>query len=99
MSGDYRTNATLTVANVRYTILYPFIAAHATVPPVFDGTVDGCARVSGPILKTDQLSAQLQLSRLELQTRPRTSPTGGPPNKRVEFHNHGPISVGLSKSV
>ncbi len=98
LGGDYPTRATLTFANIRYGNIAPLIAADPAVRPSFDALVEGKASLNGPVLKTDDLVARLQLDRLELQTQPQGSPTGAPANRRVTFRNEGPVIAALDHS-
>ena len=98
LGGDYNTRANLTFANIRYANLEPFIAADPSIRPSFDALVEGKASLSGPALRTDDLTAQLQLDRLEVQTQPQGSPTGAPPARSVAFHNEGPVIIALDHS-
>ncbi len=99
LTGDYPVNASLTFSNIRYSNVAPFFSSEPSVQPSFDALVEGQASVNGPVLKTDQLNAKVQLNRLELQTLPHVSPTGAPPGKTVQFQNDGPIIVALNRSV
>ncbi|MFL6450330.1 MAG: translocation/assembly module TamB domain-containing protein [Bryobacteraceae bacterium] len=98
LAGDYQTQASLTFGNIRYSNLAPFIESDPAIRPAFDAMVDGKASLNGPLLKTDALSARLQVDQLEFVTRPKGSPTGGPATRTVTFHNEGPIVVALNHS-
>ena len=98
LAGDYQTQASLTFGNIHYSNLAPFIEADPAIRPAFDATVEGKASLNGPLLKTDALSARLQLDQLQFVSRPKGSPTGAPPTRRVDFHNEGPIVVALNHS-
>jgi len=98
LSGDYVTSANLTFSGVRYLNLAPFIESDPAVKPLFDAFVDGEASVNGPLLNTDALNGRLQLTRLEATTSPQSSATGGPPTRKVDFHNDGPITIALNRS-
>lgn len=99
LTGDYPTSAKLSFANIRYENIAPFISTDPDIRPSFDALVEGSASMNGPLLKTDNLVAQLRLDRLEAQTSRMNSPTGGPPGRAVAFHNNGPIVVRLDHSV
>ena len=98
LSGNYVTSANLTFANVTYANLVPLIGADPDIRPGFDAVVEGTASLNGPVLQPDNLTSRLQLTHLEAQTLPQGSPTGGPPTRRVDFHNEGPITVDLKNS-
>jgi translocation and assembly module TamB len=98
LQGDYNTRANLIFTNVRYGNIEPFVATDPAIRPSFDALVEGKASINGPVLKTDDLAAQLQLDRLEVQTQPQGSPTGAPPSRRVTFHNEGPVILTLDHS-
>ncbi|HSU30777.1 MAG TPA: translocation/assembly module TamB domain-containing protein [Bryobacteraceae bacterium] len=99
LTGNYPVNARLSFANIHYDNLAPFISTDPSIRPSFDALVEGDASVNGPLLNTDNLAAQLRLTRLEAQTSRRNSPTGGPPGRAVGIHNNGPIIVRLNHSV
>ncbi len=94
LTGDYQTTASLTFGNIHYSNLAPFIEADPAVKPAFDAVVQGKASLNGPLLRTDDLAARLQLDQLQFVTRPQGSPTGAPPTRTVDFHNDGPIRGG-----
>lgn len=99
LTGDYPVRASLTFSNIRYSNLAPFISSDTEAEPGFDALIEGQATVNGPILKTDALTARLELSTLQAQTVPRRSATGGPPGRAVVLHNSGPIVIALNHSV
>ncbi|MBV9038482.1 MAG: translocation/assembly module TamB domain-containing protein, partial [Acidobacteriaceae bacterium] len=98
LQGDYNTRANLTFSNIRYSNIAPLISTEPAIRPIFDALVEGQASLNGPALDTDRLMARLQLDRLEVQTRPRGSPTGAPPSRAVAFRNEGPVIVALDHS-
>ncbi len=98
LTGEYQTEASLTFGNIRYSNLAPFIEADPAVRPLFEAVVEGKASLKGPLLRTDGLTARLQLDQLQFVTRPKGSPTGGPATRTVDFHNDGPIVVALNNS-
>ena len=99
LSGDYPTRASLSFANIRYENIAPFLSADNTQPPGVDALVEGKASLNGPVLKADDLTARLQLDRLEVRSVPRGSPTGAPPVRTVAFKNEGPVMVALKNSA
>jgi translocation and assembly module TamB len=99
LTGDYPVNATLTFANIRYVNITPFLLTEPGVRPEFDALVEGQAAVHGPILNTDALSGRLELSHLQAQTLPHSTPTGGPAVQAVTIRNQGPILLSLNHDV
>jgi translocation and assembly module TamB len=99
LAGEYNTRASLTFAGIKYSNIAPFISTDPTVKPSFDADVAGQANVTGPLLNTDLLNAQLQLSTLDVHTLPQPTPTGAPPRPAVDVHNDGPVIVALNHSV
>ncbi|MFL6416911.1 MAG: translocation/assembly module TamB domain-containing protein [Bryobacteraceae bacterium] len=98
LAGDYQTQATLTFGNIHYSNLAPFIEGDPAVRPAFDAVVEGKASLNGPLLRTDALTARLQLDQLQFVTRPKGSPTGAPATRSVDLHNEGPIVIALNHS-
>lgn len=98
LTGDYLTHAKLTFANIRYANIAPFVESDPEVKPTFDALVEGNASLDGPVMRTDDLTAGLQLDRLELRTVPVGSATGAPPIRAVNFQNDGPIRVAYDHS-
>ncbi|HEX4808900.1 MAG TPA: translocation/assembly module TamB domain-containing protein [Bryobacteraceae bacterium] len=101
LTGDYPVRADLTFANIKYSNIAPFLAkANApAAPPQFEALVEGEASVNGPVLNTDNLTAKLQINRLEANNIPNGTPTGAPAGRSVTIHNEGPIIVGLNHMV
>ena len=98
LTGDYTTHAKLSFGNIRYANIAPFVEPDPDIRPSFDALVEGNASVDGPVLRTDDLAARLQLDRLELRTLPTGSVTGAPPNRAVTFQNEGPVTVAFNHS-
>ncbi|MBV9300862.1 MAG: translocation/assembly module TamB domain-containing protein [Acidobacteriaceae bacterium] len=99
LSGDYPLRANLSFANIKYSNIAPFISSEPSVKPSFDALVEGEASVNGPVLKNNDLTGRLQLSRLEMTTVPQESPTGAPPPRALALHNEGPVVIALNHSV
>ncbi len=99
LSGDYPLRANLSFANLRYSNFTPLFNSQGISPVPVDAEVQGDVTVNGPILKPDTLSGRLQLTTLEVETNPQGSPTGGPPARRADLRNQGPIVVALDRSV
>jgi translocation and assembly module TamB len=90
LTGDYPVNAQVTFNNVLYTHLQALLGTTTTASPGFEGATEGRISVSGPVLKTDQMRGELQLTKLSLTTLPQ--PGAG---KSVTIANDGPIGVSL----
>ncbi|HWF46273.1 MAG TPA: translocation/assembly module TamB domain-containing protein [Bryobacteraceae bacterium] len=101
LTGDYPVRADLTFSNIKYSNIAPFLATPNTPsePPSFDALVEGQASVNGPIRNPINLTAKLQLNRLEAHNVSTGSPTGAPPGRSVTIQNQGPIIVGLNRGV
>ncbi|MBV8068953.1 MAG: translocation/assembly module TamB domain-containing protein [Acidobacteriaceae bacterium] len=97
--GSYPVRASVTFANVRYSNLEPLVGAGAGLPTPADALVEGEASIDGPVLAPDNLTGRLQINRFEVMTNPQPSPTGGPPTRKVDFENKGPIILALDHSV
>jgi translocation and assembly module TamB len=97
--GDFPVDAKLSFAGIRYENIAPFISADPAVRPSFDALVEGSASAKGSLLKSEDLSAELRLDRVEVQTSRLNSPTGGAPGRSVAFQNKGAIIVRLNQSV
>ena len=99
LSGDYPMQAKLSFANIRYANLAPYLSSSTGAPPPFDALVEGHLALQGPVLATDELTANLQLDKVDLHTNGLVSPTGAPSARSVELQNEGPIVIGLSHNV
>jgi len=96
LRGDYPINARISFQNVTYQGLAPLLSATApTTPPSFDAGVDGEVTAAGPVMKTDQLQAELNISKLSV----RTIPVPGSTAKPVAIQNDGPIVASLNKGT
>jgi translocation and assembly module TamB len=101
LAGDYPVRADLTFSNIKYSNIAPIVTTPNTPsePPSFDALVEGQASVDGPILNPRDLTAKLQLNRLEAHNISTGSPTGAPTGRSVSIQNQGPIIVGLNQGV
>ncbi len=97
--GDYPTTASLAFGNIRYSNIQPFISTESGPEQLFDGILDGQASVNGPLLKMGDLTGRLQLNRVEVETHPTATPTGGPALREVRLQNQGPIVLTLDRAV
>jgi translocation and assembly module TamB len=92
---DYPTQAEATFKNVRYENLAPILQEYAGMPAPVHGLVEGKASLNGPILNTDLLAANVQLSRLEITSSQRRSTLAKP----VNLQNDRPIVVTFAKNL
>ncbi len=99
LSGDYALRATLSFANIRYSNLAPLIATPTTAPPPYEALVEGSASVNGPLADVDKLAGRLELTNLDVRTKPNASATGSPSLRSVELHNNGPVVVSLNRDI
>jgi translocation and assembly module TamB len=90
LAGDYPVSAQVSFNNILYTHFEPLLSTAVAKRPTFEGATDGRITVNGPLLKTDQMRGNLQLTRLSLTTQP---PPGA--GKSVTIANDGPIAVAL----
>ncbi len=95
LRGDYPVNAQLSFKNITWSRLRDLIGSE---PPgteqTLEAAVDGNATVNGPATKVDELRGTLDLTRLQVSTKPATA--GGRP---ITIVNDGPISLALNRSV
>jgi translocation and assembly module TamB len=94
LGSDYPLTASLNFRNLTYTGLSPLIGG--TSQP-FGATVDGAVNVSGPISRTEDLRATVDLSKVEAHSVPAS--TGRKPRVNLDIHNAGPIDLVLDRSV
>ncbi len=62
-------------------------------PPSWDGVVEGRLDVSGPMKRVADLSAKLQLTKVEVTAAPETA------RQKIALRNNGPIVVSLNRQV
>jgi translocation and assembly module TamB len=94
LADGYPLDAHLNFTGVTWSGLSKFLA---TTAQPFDASLDGQVTVSGPTARTDALSGNLQLTKLEAHS----VATGGAKAPRVKFdvHNDGTIQASLANSV
>jgi translocation and assembly module TamB len=93
LRGDYPVNAQLTFSDVTWSNVQEFLGSQSTsIPATFDAVAAGQVTIAGPATRTDQLSGQLQLTRLQLNT----LPSPGSTQKMIALQNQGPIVVALN---
>jgi len=66
LSGDYPTQAQVTFHNVTWKGLRPLLGSFASEPQDFDAAADGQMTVDGPVLRTGDLRARMELSKAQL---------------------------------
>ncbi len=94
LAGDYPVDAQLTFRDITWTRIADLLGRSTGTAPAFEATTDGQVSVRGPVKKTDQLSANLSMTRLNFTTVPRTG-AGRP----VAIANQGPIQVALDRGT
>jgi translocation and assembly module TamB len=98
LTGDYPIQAKLAFNNIRYSNIRPLLSTDVTEPPKFEALVEGETSVNGPTTNLNRLTAQLQLNRLSLETKPTASVTGGPSTRAVKLQNKNPILLTMSQN-
>ena len=99
LSGAYPINGDLSFQNIRYSNIAPFLSSQLSGPPPFEALVEGKASFKGPMTDVKEMTAALQLNRVDLRTNAKTSPTGAPALRVVELQNNGPIKLALNSEV
>jgi translocation and assembly module TamB len=94
LAGDYPTTAQITIHNVTWKGLQPLLGPAGVDSPDFDAAADGEITMNGPVLRSDAMSARLQLSRVQL-----TAATPGIHSETVTVQNQGPVAVSLDRGV
>jgi translocation and assembly module TamB len=92
LSGNYPVDSQLSFSNASWTRVRDLIGAG---PSGFEAIADGQITARGPILKRDQMSGTLQVSRLRLNT----VSTGIRSSAGVLLQNQGPIAASLDRGV
>jgi translocation and assembly module TamB len=89
LSGNYPVDAQVTFKNVLWTRVAELLGTTGGAQQ-FEAVADGQMTVKGPVLKADQLSGSLAVSRLSVSTIPK--PGGGRP---FTIANQGPVQAAL----
>ncbi len=92
LAGDYPVDARVTFSNAAWTRLRGLLNNAASEPSPFEATTEGDLSISGPVLKTDQLSGAIHLNKLNLTSLPRSAVDK---SKTVAIGNQGPVAVTL----
>ncbi len=88
----YPVNAQLTFNNLLYSRVAKLAGIAQEGQSQVEAATDGQITVNGPILRTDQLKASLQVSRLNITAKARPGDT-----KPVSISNQGPIALTLDR--
>ena len=94
LAGDYPVDAQLTFRDIAWTRIADLLGRSRGTAPAFEATAEGQLSVKGPVLKTDQLSGNLSVTRLNFTTVPRTG-AGRP----ITVTNQGPIQAALDRGT
>ncbi len=96
LNGDYPIDAQLAFSNVAWTRLQDLLGLNNGEPPKVEAVADGQVSVRGAVLKPDQLTGSLQITRLQLNNIPLA---GAGTTHQVVFQNQGPISATLDRNT
>jgi translocation and assembly module TamB len=99
LRGDYQTKADLSFKSLTYAGLRPWLPLTnmQIASTDLDGVMEGSASISGPALKPEELTAKLQIPKLQLAASPR--PGLSTKMSRLTLQNEGPIVLTLNRSV
>ena len=94
MSAEYPLDAHVSFSNANWANLQPLFGSRDTGGSSFNAGADGELTIQGPVLKTDQLSGSLRLTRVEVTpTAPSHSIQGNAPPLQMAIKNAEPVSV------
>ena len=94
LTGDYPLTAQLALHNITWKGLQPLIGPALETSADIDAAADGEVTFNGPVLRTDAITAKLQLSRLQV-----TATSTGRHAETVTVQNQGPVAVSLDHGV
>jgi translocation and assembly module TamB len=95
LTGDYPIDGQVTFSNVALSHIQQLLGPEYSQSSSFEAVADGQVTARGPLMKTDQLTAGLQVTRLQL-----SAISGGfRPANGVLLQNQGPIAVALERGV
>ncbi len=80
--------ATVTISNLRYSNLRPYLSGNSSIQPDFDATLEARASVNGPALKPELLNASIEVPRLEMTTK-----------QGIALKNDGTIALDYSQQT
>ncbi len=92
LAEDYPLDAQLSFTNASWTRVRDLLGAG---PSGVEAVADGQISARGPVLKSDQMGASLQISRLRLNT----ISSGSRSSAGVSLQNQGPIAATLDRGV
>ena len=95
LAGDYPIDAQLTFTNLAWTHVQDLLGPSNQPASAFEAQADGNLTARGPVMKIDQLTAALQLNRLQLNT---VAGASGKANGLL-LQNQGPIAARLNSGV
>ena len=100
LTGDYPARGQITFSDVHYANWAPLFPS-ATGRPNFDAVFAGSATVSGPILKAQNLTGNVELTEADLFANPWNGTAVQTPDKpqaEIALKNDGPVTVVLDGS-
>jgi translocation and assembly module TamB len=95
LNADYPIDAQLAFNNVTWTRLQGLLGSNNGEPSKFEAVADGQVSVRGPVLKTNEMTGSLQITRLQVNN----IPEGAGPAHPIVFQNQVPISATLDHDV
>jgi translocation and assembly module TamB len=95
LSGDYPVTAQLTFDNVAWTRIQTLLGPGGSETPNFDALAGGQITMTGPAMRTGDMRASLQLTRVQLTT----TPQPGSSAKAVVIQNQEPITATLDHGI
>ena len=95
LNADYPIDAQLAFSNVTWTRIQDLLGFNNSEPSKFEAVADGQVSVRGPLLKTDEMTGSVQITRLQVSN----IPEGAGPAHPIVFQNQGPISATLDHDV
>jgi translocation and assembly module TamB len=93
LTRDLPLTATLTVTNLRYSNLRGYFSSDS-IRPDFEALLEANASINGPAMKPASLAGKVEVSRLELTTKP-----AGATAPSIALKNDGVISADFSQSA
>jgi translocation and assembly module TamB len=93
LTGNYPLTAQLTFDHVAWTRIQALLGSGGSEPPSFEASAAGQIAISGPAMRTGDMSGSLQLTRVQLNTKPQE----GSAAKSVVIENQGPITATLDR--
>ena len=94
LTADYPVAAQMSVHNLNWKGLQPLLGSSAIAPSGFDAAADAEIALNGPALRTAEMTARLQLPRIQL-----TATTPGVRAQNVTVQNQGPVVFSMDHGV